>query len=393
MKTLLIVIGTLNAGGAEKSLVSLLNTLPIDKYKIDLMLLTKEGVFLPLVPKNVNIITPPNSLKTLNVPLKRYAYYLRNPFYFVKKLLTLYRTRQKGSLNINQFIWQEWCNKIPCYTEKYDVAISYIEGITNYYVIDKISAKKKIIWIHNEYGHLNYNKDFDTRYFQKADAIITISKLCRDSLVENFPMLQERIFVLENITNPLIIKNMSLENIDDPIFNEAKGVKLLSVGRLTPQKNYELAIRTAVMLKENGLVFSWFILGDGVLRSNLEKLIRTNRLEGAVFLLGVKSNPYYYMRHSDIIVQTSLFEGKSIAIDEAKILNKPIVSTNYNTVHDLISNGVNGIITEMNAQSLSSAILKLVADENMRKKISDNLKLEDIDNTAFVYEYIKLIDQ
>lgn len=108
--------------------------------------------------------------------------------------------------------------------------------------------------------------------------------------------------------------------------------------------------------------------------------------------MGLRSNPYKYMQQADIIVQSSSFEGKSIAIDEAKILCKPIVSTNYNTVQDLIQNNINGIITEMNPESLSNGIINIIIDKDLRYKLIDNLRKESNDNTKEIDRYIKLIE-
>ena len=116
------------------------------------------------------------------------------------------------------------------------------------------------------------------------------------------------------------------------------------------------------------------------------------QLDKNVYFMGLRSNPYKYMQQADIIVQSSSFEGKSIAIDEAKILCKPIVSTNYNTVQDLIQNNIKGIITEMNPESLSNGIINIIIDKDLRYKLIDNQRKESNDNTKEIDRYIKLIE-
>ena len=270
--------------------------------------------------------------------------------------------------------------------------MSYLEGITNYYILDKVKAKRKIIWIHNEYTKLGYNKEFDEPYFRKADYIVTISELCKNNLVQTFPNFKAKIHVLQNITNPNIVREMSQQDINDSLFDETENIfKILSVGRFSPQKNYPLAIETAKILKEKGLCFKWYIIGDGPLKKEMEIKIASLSLEKNIILLGLRSNPYTYMDRCDIIVQSSLFEGKSIAIDEAKILCKPIVATNYETVYDVITDGKNGLIAEMTPTALAEKVMALYENKELRDNILSYLKNENINNVSEINNYIKIL--
>lgn len=391
-KNLLIHIGSLGAGGAEKSLVSFLNTLPKELYNIDLMLLYKGGLFRNMIPEHVNVVEPPFPYSCIGVSPTNWRFYIKhNPRYFIKKIFNLFHLKNK-TLPIEQLIWSLWKNDIKTYDKKYDVAMSYIEGIPNYYVIDKVTAKKKILWIHNEYTKLGYNKDFDRTYFEKADAVVTISEICRNNLVNNFPNLKDKFYILENITNSFLIKKMAEEKINDSLFkNRKKTLTLLSIGRLSPQKNYSLAIDAAKIIKNKGIDFKWFIIGDGPLRKSIENKINNLLLQNDIILLGLRSNPYPYINQCDIIIQPSLFEGKSIAIDEAKILCKPIIATNYPTVYDVISDYKNGLIAEMTPDALAEKIIQLCNDKELRERLSKNLSKEAIDNISEVDKYIKLI--
>lgn len=394
MKRILIHIGSLNAGGAEKSLVSFLNTLPKGKYEIDLMVLRQGGLFHSLVPSFVNIILPPFPYCCLGISPKKWRFYIKHaPKYLIKKLISLYKIKKTKNKSLDQILWLDWQNDVKCFEKSYDVAISYLEGITNYYVIDKVKANKKIIWVHNEYSKLGYCKDFDTIYLEKADAVVTISKLCKENLISNFPMLESKIHILENITNPEIVRSMALEPIVDFCFySDVHTFKILSVGRLTPQKNYALAINAAKVLKEMGVNFKWYIIGEGPLRRDLEELIVRLSLVDNVTLLGIRSNPYAYMKKCDIIVQSSLFEGKSIAIDEAKILCKPIVVTSYDTVYDVITDGETGLISDMDPTSLANKIYQLYASNKLRTQLSSTLS-NFCGNVSEINKYMELIDK
>lgn len=394
MKSILFHIGSFNTGGAEKSLVTLLNTIPKDLYQVDVMVARKDGVLVSDVPECINIIETPIPYKCLSISPKKISFYNKLNFklWWLKITGYVYAKFHK-KFSVNQSIWKYWAKHIPVFDKHYDIAISYIEGIANYYIIDKIISNRKILWIHSEYDKLHYNIDFDREYFSKADAVVTISSLCRDNLVRIFPDLIDKFHVLENISNSRMIINQSLEKIsDERKYFLSNDCNLLSVGRLVPPKNFRLAIITAKKLKDLNFKFSWTIIGEGPLRKELETLISNFGLNDCVHLIGLRKNPYPYMTRADIIVMTSIYEGKSIVIDEAKILCKAIVSVNYPTVRDNIVDQETGIITEMTPENLANGIIKLYQDKNLRCHLISNLSSMEIDNTGVIKDYLKLFD-
>ena len=128
-------------------------------------------------------------------------------------------------------------------------------------------------------------------------------------------------------------------------------------------KGYDLAVETARILKSKGLKFKWNFVGDGGERPAVEELIKKYHLENEIMLWGMQPNPYPYMAAADIYVQTSRFEGFGLTIAEAKILGKPIVSTNFDVVHDQLKHEVNGLIAEMTPESLAEEVLRLIGVE------------------------------
>lgn len=393
MKKILIHIGGFHAGGAEKSLVSFLSTIPKDRYHIDILVYRCDGLFSTLVPNFVSVKEIPFPYKCLGVSLSNVEFYLKhNPKFLIKKILGLLAIKTSSRYSPPQVVWKLWKNTIPQYPEKYDVAISYIEGVTNYYVIDKVTAKKKILWVHNEYSKLRYSADFDYSYFCRADAVVTISQLCKDDLVNNFPSIKDKFKILQNIVNPNLIKELSDADIDDSSFNNCKSkYKILSIGRLCPQKNFELAIHAAEILKKNGFNFTWFIIGEGPLYGSLVALCKKLGVMDNFVFLGLKANPYFYIKHTDIFVMPSIFEGKSIALEEAKILCKPIVCTNFKTAFDAIENNITGIITNMQPQDMADSIYTVCTDCKLRDRLTSNLSKLQFDNTSEISNYIQLI--
>ena len=153
-----------------------------------------------------------------------------------------------------------------------------------------------------------------------------------------------------------------------------------------------MSIKACKLLIDNGLNVQWMVIGEGDERNNLEKLIIENKLENYFKLVGAKENPYKYIQASDIYVQASRFEGKSIAIDEAKILAKPIVVTNFDTAKDQIENMINGLIVDMNENSIYEGIKKLIEDSELMNKFNNNLINENLGTENEIQKVYELIE-
>ena len=307
---------------------------------------------------------------------------------FSKLLMKTFRDKDANTV---QRVWKAWRCFIPAQKKVYDLAVSYVDGFSNYYVIDKVTASKKILWVHNEYEKLSYKMKFDRPYFEKADNIVTISDLCIQSLNNVFPDYKDKFRMLPNLSSADSIRRMA--ETEDPI--EYKGQKniLLSIGRLEDQKGFDLAVKAAKILKDNKVEFCWFIIGQGELEHSLKSMICENGLEDVFKLIGVRKNPYPYIKNCLIFVQPSRYEGKSIVLDEAKILEKPIVVTNYTTVYDSITDGLSGSIVEFDEKKLADSIKELIENDMLRTAYSNNLKEENKNINYNAERYLELMKE
>ena len=393
-KDILFIIPSLSAGGGEKSLINLLEQIDYKKYNVDLFTLNKEGLFLDFVPREVNIIENSIDLEIFKLPLhKSIIKFLSNGKLQLAINRIMFSIKNKKKISVSkreQYAWKYIREAIGSLDKNYDVAIGYLEKTSNYICADCVQANKKIGWIHTDYNKLEADKDFDERYLSKLDYIVTVSEECGEVLKKEFNNLKERVKVIKNIVSPSTIKKMSLENIDIPK-NENEKI-LVSVGRLSYEKGFDIAVKACKILKDNGMKIKWVLVGEGTERSLLEKLINENQLKDEFLLIGASSNPYKYLSKADIYVQPSRFEGKSIAMDEAKILNKPIVATNFSTVKDQITDKVDGVITEMNSEDLARGIMKLLFDSNLKISIENNLKKLKLGTESEIYKLYDLID-
>ena len=386
MKRILFVMMSLQSGGAEKSLVNLLNEMNPQKYEIDLLLFRKTGTFLSQVPSYVHICNIPAEINKLYGNMSQAGNLLGT-----KIIGTLAAKVHESTPGARAgYRWEHYyTKKIPMLTKQYDVAFAYITGETMFYTVEKVQANRKICFVHNDYKTANHPKKYDYRYFEKLDGIASISKLCCDVLEEEFPEFSDKIWCIENITSSAVIKKRAVEFVPKEITGTNN---ILSVGRLMSQKGFDLAISAASILKKRNMDFHWYIVGDGELRKDLENQIENEGLQSEFTILGIKENPYPYIKACTIFAQTSRYEGKSVVLDEAKILAKPIVVTNYATVNDQIIDRREGIVVDMTPEGIANGIAELLGNKQLRKSLENYLSLHEYGNQIEIEKYYKYIE-
>lgn len=391
MKKLLFVIDSLGCGGAEKSLISLLNNLDYFNYQVDLLLVSRGGEFESYLPQQVNIIQSPqyfSFLKGKEVSFKRKLIY---SFVRLKTSLKLrlYRLFKKN-IHSEQIIYSSVQKCLDLIPKKYDVAIAYSQGFPTYFVSEKVKASKKMAWINCDYINTLYDKDFDYRFYKNIDKMIVVSDYIYDSVSKMKYNYQNKLKIIRDIVDPNMINSMSV-SIDVPEMKEEE-FNILTVGRLATVKGYDLAMQTAVLLKQKKIKFKWFIIGEGPQRKEIEQDIIFHNLEEEFILLGAKANPYPYMRNCDLYVQCSRKEGFGLTVMEARILEKVVITTNFNTAKELINDSVNGLIVNMDANSLANAIITYIKENNLFNQIKENIinekKYSSISEVEKFYEEI-----
>lgn len=394
-KQILFVIPSLSAGGGEKSLVNLLHTIDFDRYQVDLVLLHKSGIFLKILAPQVNIVEMGGDYKIfqkgLGQSVKQALLQLKWKLATNRILFALKNKSEKNKAIAEQLGWKFMAASIKPLEKHYDAAIGFLEKSSIYFVVDKVKANNKIGFIHNDYEKLGLDAKLDKPYFSKLDALVTVSEACEKSLKRIFPEIEKNISVMYNIVSPKLIHDLA--DSEMPAEIKPNTLSLLSIGRLQAQKGFDMAIDACEILVRNGHDIKWYIIGEGEDRQKLQAKIDEKNLTSHLLLLGLRENPYPYLKHSLIYVQTSRYEGKSIAIDEAKIMAKPIVVTNFSTVNDQIQQDVNGIITDMDPQSIADGIQATITNIALRDRLSENLRKEDLSTESEIETLYNLIEK
>lgn len=394
-KKVLFIIPSLNAGGAEKSLVNLLNHFDYEKYEVDLFIFCRGGIFEQFLPKDINIIEYNKDYINFSLGLKsaliNFIKDRKGTLIINRLLFSMTNKIRKDKRNIDQYNWKFLSKSLKSIDKKYDVAIGFLEKTSIYFCIDKVNANKKIGFIHNDYRELGLNPKIDEKYFEKLDNIFTVSENCLNILKDEFQNEKDKFGIMRNVVSVSMINKMATTH--KSVYKKDKEQILISIGRLHKQKGFDIAIDTCKKLIDKGYDIKWYVIGEGEERDELEKLIAKNNLEDKFILLGIKSNPYPFIKQADIYVQPSRYEGKSIALDEAKILRKPIIITNYTTAKDQIENGENGLIVDTNADSLEEGIEILINDKSIRDKFIKNLSLSNFGTESEIKKLYEIIEK
>ena len=394
-KTILFVIDSLVCAGAEKSLVTLLSLIDYSKYDVDLQMFAYGRPLDELVPKEVNILKP-----------FKYTTFLESGLVqslngcFKDKKIKMLKARLKYSIALRKgkfsnatkarLYWQNVSEVIENNTKKYDVAISYAQGVPTFYVAEKVSATKKYAWVNVSY-RLNYeDKVFQEKYYDKYNKIVAVSDSAQDIFIGTFPKYKDSTCVIYDINDSNMINKMS--NIGDTYEDKFEGIRILTIGRLAHQKGYDIALEACKILKSRGIKFRWYVLGKGQLEPEIKKYIYENNLDEEFKLLGITSNPYKYIKDCDIYVQTSRFEGFGLAIAEARMLNVPVVTTEFDAVYNQMIDGKNGLVVKMNATAVAEGICELINNKKLYNNIVSYLTQEKKGNTEELDKFYSLIN-
>ncbi len=395
MKNILILMSQLGIGGVERSLVSLLSSLDDRKYHVRLMLLSDTPDELrPYVPRHVDVVPFPKAFRFLYIPrgevLSSFVCAMGknlNVFRFAFYLLKGLAIRNMGAAR--QQLLAAALHTMPDIEGDYDAAIDYT-GNFKTVLLRKVKAKRKISWVHGDYRILDRDEKIDRIEYRKLDRIVTVSETCRDVFAEIYPEYAQKCFVMPNITSKAFIRKLAQEKPKVLVQEEMPSV--LSVTRLDPDKGLSIAIDACALLKERGERFRWYVLGEGPERAAVEKLIEQKGLQDDFVLLGAHPNPYPYMNRATAIVHCSLSEGRSVAIDEAMLLEKPILLTNYPTAKDQIEHGVTGMICGMLAENVADSLQEMLKNAPMRETLSSNLRRFSLPVAASLALFDRLTD-
>ena len=400
---ILFVINTLGQAGAETALLSLLQTLAREKgearYEISLYVLTGQGEMASRLPADVRLLN--KKYREESVLTAKGRKYLKKTVlkamftratvvklfpYLVKNTCAMLG---KKRLLPDKLLWRVLSDGGMVLPEEYDLAVSYLEGGAAYFVADHVKAAKKAAFIHVDYEKAGYTRALDKDCYLAFDKIFTVSDEVREAFLKAYPELPDKTEVFHNILNKEEIVRRAEEG--EGFTDGFTGMRLLSVGRLTAQKAFEVSVDAMKRLKNAGKNVRWYVLGEGDQRKKLQEQIDALGLTEDFILYGAVNNPYPFMKQADIYVHASRFEGKSIAIQEAQILGKPMVVSDCSGNREQVCHGRDGLMCGLTPESLAENIMLLLEDEALRGKLGAAAAKKNADAAEEIQKLLSML--
>lgn len=341
MKKLFFAAHSLDIGGIETALVTLLNNLNHMGYEITLALEVKQGIFLNELNSSINVIEymPSNSKF---VPLRK----ILN---FIKRI---------------RFIGK--------YKNKFDFSASFATYSLPAGFMARTASSNSALWVHADYltlfnGDINKLKlFFENVHEDKYKHIVFVSNEAKESFLKAFPEESNKAVVCNNLIDYKKIKEKSLEKIE---YNkDTRLVTFLNVGRHDEkQKKLTRLINACERLKRDGEIFRVLMIGDGKDSKYYQELVKDKNLTNEIFFLGKKKNPYPYFKISDCAVITSDYEGYPVFFVESFVMGIPIITTDVSDSKEEVD-GKYGYVTKKNTEDIYNTMKKFLKEGYMIKE-------------------------
>jgi len=387
-KKVLVTMPAMFLGGAETSLLGLLDAFDPDRFDVSLFLYRHEGELMPHIPAHVRLLPERGPYTCFERPVKR-VLFSRYFHLGLTRLLAKIHLRLKCLLTgerpstwkTMQFTARWMLPFLPLLPGRYDLALMFL-GIPS--LLDKkVRAKVKVAWVHTDYHTLRPDRAYDRRMYGMVDYVAHVSEACRQSFLDFYPALAGKTLVIENILPLNFVRGQALA------FNPVKEMppvsfRLLSVGRFSDAKNFDNVPDICRRLVAQGHNVVWYLIGYGAQEPLIRQRVQEAGMEDRVIILGKKDNPYPYLKACDLYVQPSRYEGKSVAVREAQMLGKPVVITRYKTASDQLEDGVDGLIVPMDNAGCAAGIAELIQNGSKREALEMACLTRDYTNSEAV---------
>ena len=395
MKKIIILMPSMFIGGAERSLLGLLETIDYSQYDVSLFLYRHEGEFLKYIPVQVHLLSEIPQYRTFDTPIRslllgrQIRFGLRRLFSKVALWLHTKTTGEKRGVWMSmQYTARFLQPLLPDIPGEYDLGIMFL-GIADT-LINKVQAKKKITWNHTDYDTLFPNRSMDLETYSKVDAIVSVSPACTEKVRAFYPELSKKTITIENTLARQFIEQCAQEPQTDMPADGS--IALLSVGRFCDAKNFDNVPDICRRLVADSLDVKWYLIGYGGSETLIRQKIHDAGMQDRVIILGKKDNPYPYMRACDLYVQPSRYEGKAVTVREAQLLGKPVVITDYATSASQLADGVDGVIVPMDNAGCAAGIAALLRDPARMQQLSENCAKRDYTNSAEIEKIYALME-
>ncbi len=373
MKRLLFVMPSFSIGGTTVSTLNLISLLDKSKYGVTVMPLLNRGI-LKEQYQDVPQLRPSLIFESLSV-----ASWRQMPGFAKRLFAIMVRFSAKNSRKLKTWLLRVgWKRSLG--NKNFDTIVACQEGRATGLVVEAPIADK-VAWVRCDYARIAGQHPHDRIIYRRFRSIVCVSEGTHSSFMKIFPEYAQKTVCIPNPQNIEIIRNQGNSQENEPRFITDK-TTLVSIGRLDPVKRFNQIGPIAQRLKEQGLCFRWYIIGQGRERNVIAKSIKDRGMEDCVVMLGAKTNPHYYIKQADLFICLSESEACPRVVNEAKILGTPTISTDFPTIHEFIEDGKTGIISPLS--EIPDAIIRMFTERSLYQQIKTNISQFEFDNTELL---------
>lgn len=378
-KKILFVIPSVKIGGIENALLNMLEHFDYSKYDVYLFVFHLDKERAKKINKNVKVLTGGRLLDAAAMTLSEAKSTGKFTYIFRAAIAVACKVFGSNSVFKAIFFFEKSITDMDCvisYSNNVNLKSTYFGA--NLFALTKVEASKKIAWLHVDYDAMHMDSEINNNEYRAFDAVIAVSKAVKDSFVRCNPMMSEKTHVVYNVLPKNAYNAVKREN-------NILAKKLVTVGRLDPNKNQIECIRIAHKLKDDGISFKWYLVGDGQDRQILEQNIENEGLQNEVLITGYTDNVNDLMNDADLFVSTSLSESYGMAVVEAQAIGVPVIVKEYPAAKEIVD-GENGILVS-DYDTMYQEIKKLLTDEKAYKRLKDETKVLCNDNESMEHLY------
>lgn len=365
---ILIYYSIFNLGGAERSTSKLIKKLLDRGFEVEVLLITKGGEFQNQIDSRAKV----SWLRSGDFGSK----YYKNKGFSKLLYLFLYLLTRLESFG-KSFFYK---------FKSYKAVIVGLHGLSPKFCLKNIKADTYIQFIRNDLKNCDENHKAQNQIKKFGDLIdyyVCVSQTALDSFTELFPKLKSKGKKVYNLLESNNIIEKSKEKIEDKPWS-VKDVNILTVCRIQDKSKgiYRMADVMRELLQQ-GYAISWYIIGDGIDFKEFQNYIIKYSLQENMILLGSKSNPYPYFKRADLVAVLSYYEGLCGVVNEAKILKRPLIATEFSGIREQIKNGENGFIFKNSFDAILAGMKKILDNPSQYSETAKNGMPEEITNDEY----------
>ncbi|MEA1995465.1 MAG: glycosyltransferase [Campylobacterota bacterium] len=261
--------------------------------------------------------------------------------------------------------------KLSFIAKNYDILHAHTANAHTISVLSSFFCKKPIIYT-RRVDYKPKNKFFSVLKYKKTNKVVAITNVVKQILI-NYGIDSSNIDVIHSCVDEdmgKFVNENKVKEIRRSLLVANKKIIVGSAGAIVDQKDYKTFVRAASFVLNRRKDVLFVIVGDGKLRKDIEKLIRSLKLSRDIKILDFKEDIQNYIKAFDIFVLSSKNEGMGSVLLQAMVLKVPIVSTDAGGVKEVIIDGETGILVPIgNAEKIASGINKVLKDQKLKEHL------------------------